>query len=197
MQGGQRRADPEPRPGDSRRLTGPGEAPRQGDSGRGETGGRARRRAARPLGDATRCERAHKGAQAGGYPPPASGRSRSAQRRPERGEVDRRRGARSSARPLGVALGGGDYDPPPRGVTCDARCGAIWGDVGRCGAIALVYMVYIRVFCGISLYIVPLCGYSDSPGGLDGSAGLCYTGDKPLARLVYTEVASRLPAYPV
>lgn len=69
MQGDQRRTEPEPRPGDSRRLTGPGEAPRPGDSARGEPWGRARRRAARPLGDATRCERAHKGAYGGGLPP--------------------------------------------------------------------------------------------------------------------------------
>lgn len=94
MQGGQRRADPEPRPGESRRLPGPGEAPRPGDSGRGETGGRARRRAARPLGDATRCERAHKGAQGGGLPP-ASQRALA-----ERSEAARAWGGR----------------PPPRGA---------------------------------------------------------------------------------
>lgn len=54
MQGDQRRAVPEPRPGDSRRLTGPGEAPDpetapEGSPGpRPETGGKARRGAERP-----------------------------------------------------------------------------------------------------------------------------------------------------
>lgn len=150
MQGDQRRTEPEPRPGDSRRLTGPGEAPQTRRQRQRGARGRARRRAARPWATLHAASDRIRGHMAGGYPPPASGRERSAQRRPERGEVDRRRGARSSARLLGVALGGGDYDPPPRGVTCDARCAAILGDVGRCGAMAYVYMVDLWGYLGIA-----------------------------------------------